>query len=270
MPLIDLSPQGSLFYLDELPPTALISTSKVVLLLHGLGVNSASWQLQIPALAAAGYRVLAPDAPGFGQSTFSGCNTIASMTDSILRLLDKLQVQLVDIVGISMGGTLALQIALEQPQSVHHLVLVNTFARLKLGNPYLFPYYALRFVLIHVLGLPEQAKIVARRIFPHSGQEILRAELEAQVCQANIHAYRSTMRALVQFNVLKQLPTICKPTLVITGDCDTTVHPDNQRPLVEKIPSARQMIIPGAGHAVSVEKPQLFNQVLLEFLSRTA
>lgn len=74
------------------------------------------------------------------------------------------------------------------------------------------------------------------------------------------------MRALARFDQLKRLREITAPTLIITGDADTTVLPKNQLSLLECIPNARQSIIPGAGHAVSVEQPDVFNELLLDYI----
>jgi pimeloyl-ACP methyl ester carboxylesterase len=65
-----------------------------------------------------------------------------------------------------MGGTIALQLALDAPALIRKLVLVNTFARLRPKNPNLWFYYALRFIMVQMLGLAAQAHFVAQRIFP--------------------------------------------------------------------------------------------------------
>lgn len=261
MPTVNLAPRLRLYYQDDNP-----DGSPTVVLLHGLGANSDSWQLQIPVLTQAGFRVLAPDAPGFGQSSYPGSACIAQMAENIVGLFEVLQVSCFHLVGISMGGTLALQIALDYPQLVGKLVLVNTFAHLKVSDPRLWPYLALRFVLVHTLGIEAQAKAVAQRIFPHSDQVELRRLLIEQVVQSDPSGYRATMRALARFNVTDRLAQIQSPTLVVTGECDTTVPPETQHSLVRNIPAARQVSIAGAGHAVSVEKPEQFNKALLDFL----
>lgn len=262
MPFLDTSAGLRIHYLDE-NPTGRAS----VVLLHGLGVNCTSWRLQIPALTQAGFRVIAPDAPGFGKSNFPGGNpSIASTASRIAEFIKMLGIDTYIAVGISMGGTLALQLAIDHPETTQKMVLVNTFARLQVENFRILPYVVLRMVLVHTLGLPAQAYAVARRIFPHPDQEFLRQELVNQIMQADIHAYRATMRALGRFDVRKRLCEINCPTLVITGEADNTVPPPNQDFLAQSIRGAKQIHIPGAGHAVTVEKPDQFNPLLLEFL----
>ena len=165
-----------------------------------------------------------------------------------------------------MGGTMALQLTLDFPHHVKRLVLVNTFARLQLASPLVLPYFALRFLLVHTLGLPVQARQVAKRLFPLPEQEPLRQALIEQILQADPRAYRAAMRALARFNVYQRLPEIQAPTLVITGERDTTVPPANQHVLAAGIRAARQVTVPAAGHAVTVEKPAEFNHLLIDFL----
>lgn len=268
MPFINISNQHKIHYLDPNPGGA-----PEVLLLHGLGMTGDSWGLQIPALIEAGYRVLAPDARSFGQSTFPKEGTsVAKMAEDMAALLEELQTGPTSVVGISMGGILAQQLALDQPRLVKKLVLVNTFARLPVPTNFhpkgwgAISYFALRFALVHTLGIHTQARAVARRIFPKPEQAELRQILVDQIHQADPRGYRATMRALARFNVIPRLGQIRAQTLVITGEDDNTILPEHQRPLVEGIPGARQVIISGAGHGLVAEQPALFNQILIDFL----
>ncbi|MBI5652761.1 MAG: alpha/beta fold hydrolase [Chloroflexi bacterium] len=261
MPILNLDPDLRLHYLDENP-----NGKTAVLLLHGLGATGASWQLQFPALTSAGFRVIAPDARGFGQSSYPGKLSFAEMANDFARLIESLNSAPAHIVGISMGGVLALQLALDHPRLVNKLVLVNTFAHLQIRGIGAYAYYALRFILVHTLGLPTQARTVTKRIFPRADQTELRRALSAQIIQANPGAYRAVMRALARFNVTARLASLRAPTLVVTGDADTTVRVENQFALAAGIPGSQHAIIPGAGHAVIADSPGAFNQILLEFL----
>jgi 3-oxoadipate enol-lactonase len=206
--------------------------------------------------------------PGFGQSNYPGGKaTITHLIKPIAALVQELKIQPVDVVGISMGGTIALQLALEYPQTVSRLVLVNTFANLNITSLHSLPYFLVRYILVHTLGLQSQAKAVAKHLFPYPEQEPLRRGFFEQVIQADPRAYRAAMRALARFDVRKRLDEIECPTLVITGERDTTVPIDIQEQLARGIKGARQVLIPDAGHGVTVEKPDIFNHVLVEFLS---
>jgi len=264
LPAKGKSMTNDLFYLDPQP-----DGQPGVLLLHGLGANSSSWQLQMPVLLAAGYRPIAPDLPGFGQSQpWQGGWSIRQAAHAVAQLVDQLHAAPLHVVGISMGGTVALQLALDYPEQVKKLVLVSTFARLwpeSLGG---WLYFAQRALLVWGRGMEAQAQYVAARIFPGDDQQELRLALFEQIMQANPSVYKQAMRSLGLFNVLGQVHRIHSPTLVVTGEKDTTVPAHNQSPLVERIAGAKQVKLANAGHALCVEESELFNRCLMEFLGQ--
>jgi 3-oxoadipate enol-lactonase len=262
MAFIELESGLIIYYLDLNP-----SGAPIVLLLHGLGATGDSWQLQYPPLIEAGYRVLVPDMRGFGRSNYPGGrnNPEIMATDSI-NLLKRLEICSCHIVGISMGGTIALHIVLKEQSLVESVILTNTFARLRPKNPATWIFYGLRFLLVNLLGVDKQANYVAGRLFPHPEQEILRSEFTKQVRQANQTGYRSTMRSYANFDLSNRLQEIKVPTQVITAENDTVVPPATQVEMSDNIPNSRQIFIPPAGHAVTVEKPDMYNKIILEFL----
>ncbi|HEY5159281.1 MAG TPA: alpha/beta fold hydrolase [Anaerolineales bacterium] len=238
-----------------------------VLLLHGLGVNASSWTLQLPALTAAGFRPIAPDAPGFGASPYDGRGwTICRVAAEMAGLIQELGSGPAHVVGLSMGGIIAQQFALDTPALTRKLVLVSTFAILLPDSLNGWLYFLQRFILVNTLGLSAQARAVAWRIFPDPDNATLRGMLVETISHADPRAYRRAMTALGLFNSVKRLGEIKAPTLVMTGKDDTTVSPDRQHLLVNGIPDARQVLIPDAGHAVPVDQSEIFNRELLEFL----
>lgn len=264
MPELTL-PHGVTIHYEEHHPEG----SPAVLLLHGLGSAGADWLLQFEPLVQAGYRVLAPDLRGFGRSSWPGHTSVQAMAGDVALLLRELGAAPAHVVGISMGGTVALQLALDQPDLVRRLALVNTFARLRPQGLSGYLYFPLRIVLMYTLGMERQARLVAARIFPRPDQEELREQLIQRILQADPRAYRAAMWALMRFNVEGRLGEIRVPTLVVTGDQDTTVPPAAQRRLVEGIPGAQQVIIAGGGHGVIADSPDEFNRVLSSFLGES-
>lgn len=240
--------------------------SQTLVLLHGLGANGESWQLQTPFFTQAGYRTIIPDLRSFGQTPYPGHTSIAEMAGDVSELLTGLNIPQANILGISLGGTVALQFALDFPKQVDKLILVNTFAHLRPKNPGVWLYMLWRLILVHTIGLETQGKVVAKRVFPHPEQEIARQELMAQIRQADPRGYRATMRALGQFNVQPRLKEIHNPTLILTSEDDTTVPGDAQRALAQGISGARQILFPDGGHALSVDQAGAFNAAVLGFL----
>ena len=262
MPILELIPNLKFHYIDENP-----NGNPVVLLLHGLGATSESWGLQRQILEDENFRVLAPDAPGFGKSSYPGGGTsIAKMASEMAHLLFDLGVYKAHVAGISMGGTIALQLALDYPNLVDKLVLINTFSSLRPKRASIWLYFAFRLFLVHTLGLDTQARTVSKRIFPNPEQAELRKVLIEQINQADLRGYRATMRALGLFTVTSRLSEIRNQTLIVTGQDDTTVPAENQQTLADCIPNARQIILSNAGHALIVEQPEKFNYIFLQFL----
>lgn len=241
--------------------------TKTILLLHGLGATSESWELQVPALIQANYRVVCPDIPGFGRSKLREYTpNINTFTSALYSLIEYLGLESIDLAGISMGGALALMMIIMTPQMISRAVLANTFYRLPLNNLPQFFYYATRFAVVTLLGRNLQARIVAWRVFPKPEQAKYRILLIKQIQQSDPKGYRAAMLGLARFNVENQLANIRIPVLVISGSRDTTIPLEWQINLAQKIKSSRHIIIPEAGHGVSVDSPQEFNRHLLDFL----
>jgi len=238
-----------------------------VLLIHGLEADGSSWTLQLPPLVQVGFRPLAPDMPGFERSPYAGRGwNIPGMAARLAKLREDLGTGPAHVVGLSMGGTIAQQFALDYPQLTRKLVLVCTFAVLRPETVSGWFYFLRRFLVVNTLGLPAQAKFVAGRIFPDPQNESLRQLLVASILQADPRAYRAAMRALGLFNSVHRLKEIRVPTLVVTGMKDTTVSPARQKKLADGIAGAQQVILPEAGYAFPIDRPDLFNQELLSFL----
>ncbi len=103
---------ADLFYLDPSP-----GNQPAVILLHGLGTEASSWTYQITALQKAGYRPIVPDLPGFGRSKYRGKRWSIKDTAGIVpSLADQLNIDRFHLAGISMGGTIALQAAIDFPE----------------------------------------------------------------------------------------------------------------------------------------------------------
>ena len=263
MPILQLSTELTLHFSD-IQNTG----SPTVLLLHGLGVNSESWGMQTPALSRAGFRILIPDIRSFGKSSYPGGSvSIRDLAVDIAQILAAAGICAAAVVGISMGGCIALQLAIDMPGLVSKLVLINTFSCLRPKKMDAMLYLVTRLLLAHAIGVEAQARTVAQHLFPRVEDETLRALFIDQISQADPAGYRATMRALARFNVTRHLPGIHIPTLVITGEKDTTVPKEIQNELAKRIPNARQKIISGAGHAVTVEKPVEINRILIDFLN---
>ncbi len=255
---------SDLFHLDPSP-----NNKPAVFLLHGLGTEAGSWIYQIRALQQAGFRPVVPDLPGFGQSKFMGEKwSIAEAAGEICMLADRLGIERFHLAGISMGGTIALKTTIDHPERVCSLILINTFATLRPKRLSELYYLIRRYIRARVKGAGAQAELTASRIFPQPGQEDLRRELVRHIRQTDPDVYKTAMRELGLFDIRKLLQDIHIPTLVISGENDTTVPLENQRDLVIGIPDSRYVLIRNAGHGVIIDQPDAVNEKLVEFLQK--
>lgn len=250
-----------MFY-QEFNPTS----AKAIILIHGLGANSDSWQFQIPDLEKAGYRVIVPDMLGFGKSPYENKkNTIDSMADDVRALMQKLGVEKTSFVGLSMGGAIAMSFALKHPTMTEKLVLANTAARFanKTGGSL---YTMLRIIIMRVFPRIVGAKMIAKFIFPHQHQQEFRDEFIREIMMADDRAYFDAVKTLVAHNLENQVSAITAPTLIIGGKHDLVTLNSKQEFLHEAIKGSKLVIIEGAGHVSAVDSAAEFNKEMLDFL----
>ncbi len=175
-------------------------------------------------------------------------------------MMEKSETGPANIVGISMVGTIALQLALEYPQLVEKLILVSTFAVLCPDTLSEWLYFLQRFILVNTLGLPGQVKL------PDSQNEPFHRILVDSIMKADLYAYRAVICSLGLFNIVERLREIKVPTLLVNGTKDTIVPPARQPHLREGISGAKQVIDPNTGHAMNMDHPETFNSELIAIL----
>jgi len=115
--------------------------------------------------------------------------------------------------------------------------------------------------------MPIIAARVAQSLFPGPEQVELRAAAVASLARNDKRAYLAAMRAVARFDVRRELAAIRCPTLIVAGDEDTTVPRASAELLRRRIPNARLLVVPGSGHATPYDQPDLFNRLVLEFVS---
>lgn len=250
------------YFFDPCP-----QNEKVILMLHGLGSDFTSWQLQMPELISAGYRPIAVDIPGFGQSKYPyriwTVRRVALMI--IKQVIDPLQRPVI-LMGLSLGGVVAQKIVQYRSEEIEKLILVSTFAKLHPKIKKNLPYLGKRALQIFSGKINKQASLVADHIFPGPEQKQWHDYLYAQIKNANPRIYRQAMVALSSFNSGRWMKLNIIPCLVITGSVDNTVTVQDQDRLASIVSNSEHLIIDGAGHAVNVDHTPEFNRALLKFL----
>jgi pimeloyl-ACP methyl ester carboxylesterase len=239
---------------------------ETVLLLHGLGSSAADWALQGPVLAEA-FRVMTVDLPGHGRSpAVRGALTVADMAVEVAALLARLGTMPAHLVGLSLGGCVALALALDHAACVRSLTLVNTFARLRPVGPRGVWRMAVRLGLLAGAPMPALAAYVARGLFPRPEQRALYEAAAARLARNSRRSYFAAMQATARFNVAHRLDAIDCPTLIIAGDRDQTVPRAAAHTLHQSIAGSRLRVIADSGHATPYDQAEVFNEVVVGFV----
>jgi 3-oxoadipate enol-lactonase len=239
-----------------------------VLLLHGLGSSARDWDLQIPELARS-HRVIALDVRGHGRSGQPpGPYSVIQFARDAVTLLCRLNAAPAHIVGLSMGGMIAFQMAVDLPKVVRSLVIINSGPSMifrKLSQRLLI---RSRFAIVRLFGMRALGKMVARPLFPDPGQEALRQRFLEAIAANDPRAYLDSLRALIGWSVEERISGIQCPVLIISSDQDYTPV-DFKREYAAKIPGAEVAVIQNSRHVAPLDQPAELNRMLLGFLARS-
>ncbi|MBY0227851.1 MAG: alpha/beta hydrolase [Gemmataceae bacterium] len=246
-----------------------VGQGPVVVLLHAFPLSRAMWRPQIDALRDL-YRVIAPDLPGFGDSSLPAASSIDGYADAVAEMLDDKDIHSPVIVGgLSMGGYAALAFARRHPHRVAGLVLADTRAEADDATA-----RANRDKLIAQARSGPSSAIVEAMLPKLMGKdappELVEAVRELGSAQkpATLAAALGALRD--RPDATPGLAGIRVPALVIVGQDDALTPPDLARKLAGGIQGAKLAIIDKAGHLSSLEQPGAFNDVLMAFLAGVA
>jgi pimeloyl-ACP methyl ester carboxylesterase len=224
--------------------------------IHGAGGTHQHWLHQVRELPQSSTYAL--DLPGHGRSEGEGCDTIAAYADWLVAFLDAAGLEQAVLVGHSMGGAIALDVALRYPARLAGLGLVATGARLRVAPAILDgirqrPEAAVRLICDTAFGpeaSPEMARL-GRRQMGAISPDVLYGDFVA--CDT--------------FDLLGRLAGIAVPTLVLCGTQDYLTPLKYSTYLRDQIPGATLHLVEGAGHMVMVEQPQRVSRALSGFLA---
>ena len=229
-------------------------------LLHGLGMDRRVWLYQVPAMCGR-VPVILVDLRGHGRSSVpEGEWTIADMARDVVRLMRYLGAERGHMVGLSMGGMVAQQFALDYPYATASLVLAGTVCGVAPD--------AAREALASIEGrsMGEVAKARITAAFTDAVDPVMRLHLVEAVALNDKDAYERAARAVFGFSVCGRLDEIKAPTLVIAGDQERTLSLPAMHDLATRIRGARLLRLAAAAHLSNMECPQEFNRAVLEFL----
>jgi pimeloyl-ACP methyl ester carboxylesterase len=257
-----------------------------LLFVHGLSGSWPNWLEQLSVFAGrspiGAHRVIALDLPGFGHSPLPAAHvSIPGYARTIDALMGALEVDAAAVVGNSMGGFVAAELAIAFPRRVERLVLVSPAGISTHGDPRGLRALRGRRPLERAIAgcgrlIASQADALTRRpglrnasfgmIVPHPSR--LPAPLVAeQIRGVGKPGFVEALRAIMDYDLRERLPEIVCPTLIVWGDRDRVVTVRDADLFQELIPDARKVIFEDTGHMAMLERPAVFNALLEEFLS---
>lgn len=248
-----------------------VGPGPAVVLIHGFPLDRSMWHFQTAEVGSI-YRIIAPDLRGVGSTAApDGVYPVDLLADDVIETLDALELDdPVVIGGLSMGGYVALSIALRYPGRVRGLMLMNTRAA---GDP---PATAqVREDLARELEATGKPDAVVDSMFPKLCAPITYARhpeliepLRERALRANPRGLANTLRGLAtRPDRTAQLGQIAAPTLVLAGADDQLIPIGESQTLADGIPGARLVTIPEAGHLAPVENKAATNAAILDFLA---
>ena len=257
--------QGAKIYWDQQ------GDGEPVLLIMGLSYPSYMWHRTRPVLAAC-YRTIALDNRGIGQSDVPpGPYPIALMASDAAAVLDAAGIESAHLFGVSMGGMIAQEFALQYPRRVRSLILGCTAA----GGPTAVraEREATDLLMGRIKLTPEEAAEAAVPFIYYAATPRERIGEDLAIRRPwfpRPEAYIAQLQGILSWEAYSRLPGISAPTLVIHGECDRLVPPGNGTLIAERIPGAKLVMIPHASHLFLTDQTEAGNRAILEFLGEQA
>jgi pimeloyl-ACP methyl ester carboxylesterase len=236
-----------------------------LLLIHGLGSCKEDWEPQVAAFAKC-YKVISFDLRGHGQSDKpAGPYGIEQFAADAAGLLHALHIEAAHVVGISLGGAIAFQFALDHPKLVKTLTIVNSGPDATVRTfKEKFAIWMRRYI-VQRKGMNKLANIIAPQLFPKPESRAARERFIERTSRNDPQAYLHAFSALIGWSVAERIQGIACPVLAIAADQDYTPL-SMKEAYVARIPGARLEVVRDARHALPMEKPAEFNAVLARFL----
>lgn len=237
-----------------------------LLFVHGLGSSGRDWAAQVDHFARR-HRVLRVDLRGHGRSERGeGGYSIPQFARDVAVFVRKRGGCPVHLVGLSMGGMVALELAASAPRLLRSLVVVNSVADMRLHSWHDVWFYVSRRLTVQMLGMRRVGQLLARKLFVKPSQEDLRRKFVRRWAQNDKRAYLASVDAIMRWSVADRLGRIDVPTLLVSSDEDYTPVAAKER-MVARMPRADLAVVDDARHALPVERPEAFNAIVADFLS---
>jgi len=223
-----------------------------LLFIHGSGCTSDAFEYQMPAFPQAH----APNLPGHASP--GGGETVGEFADFIERYIAQYNLHDVVLCGNSLGGAIALEVALRESPEVRAIILLGSGSRLKVAPAILEGL---------VKNFEQTAAQLAGYMFAQATPERIAFSVQSMQTVGQAQTLRD-FQACNAFGVTNRLPELLIPVLALTGKQDVMTPPKYAQLLADRVPAGEVRIIPGAGHLVMIERPAETNDAVAYFVNR--
>lgn len=249
-----------------------VGAGKPIFLVHGFTNYGLVWTPQLSTLVHRGYQVILPDLAGHGRSqSATAATTVRDLVQDLCALMDTLRIKRATVCGLSLGGMVGQQLAIEQPGRVEGLVLANTRASFTEAR-----HHGAVAGWIELFEQPDGPRKRLQSVWPNMLNEAFRASSSGR---ATLAAWSDVLgaipgtslsnvaRGMLSFDTRDRLKEIKVPTLVIAGEQDKLFPPAEVREIADAVGGAQFAVIPGAGHLSSLDSADAFNALLAGFVA---
>lgn len=248
------------------------SGTETIIFLHGIGGNKSNWAAQMAYFADKGYRAVAWDVRGYGDSDdYEGPFDFEAISADLLRLMDELSVEKAHLVGLSMGGRILMDFAYRYGDRIASLVICGAFPSFgqALSPEQRAEYLRLRKQpLLEGRSFTELApKLIASLTGPDASESV-RESLGDSIRQLRKDSYLKALEAAVYFDRSQEIQSITARTFLLYAQDDRLTPPEMGRDVQALMPRAQMHVLPRCGHLMNLEAPDAFNQVVYEFISK--
>jgi len=238
--------------------------AETVVLLHGLGSCTQDWECQVPILSKK-FRVLTIDMRGHGQSAKShGPFGIPQLSNDVIAIMDLLQINSAHLLGLSMGGMMAFQMAVSYPARIKSLIIVNSAPGFIIPSLYYWFLVWQRLFFVRVMGMNRLGKIIAGDLLPKVEHSEVRERLIQRFPANDKQIYLATLWGFIGWSVEDEIKNIDVPVYAIAADNDYTPISLKEE-YIEKLPNGRLDIVEDSRHLTPIDQSEKFNQMVMGF-----
>lgn len=241
---------------------------ETIVLVNGLADALESWDFQVPALLQSGFRVLRFDNRGIGGTEApTGPYTSRMLADDAKALVDELGIDNFHLIGVSMGGMIAQEYALNYPPDLKSVTLACTYAA---PGPFCSRMFSMWEEMAQKVSVPFVMRDVTLWAFTFpffSEQPDTAAEFEAEMAglDMSVEAYLSQLHVIQEHDTTGRIAQLKVPTMVLAGQEDILIPTRLSHELHDMVPGSEWTTVPG-GHACLWESPDPFNDAIITFI----